>query len=329
MTVTTETRAPWSQLRLRQSAHLRDLLSETTFSIAQLIQPLFVVEDLAGSEPIPGLGHNARMGTAATLDRVSRDLDAGVTHFLVFAVPAAKRSHDLRFDHVRRATEAIKERFGDTLHLWVDICLCASTDHGHCAILDRDGRIDLSPTLDALASMARGVADAGADGVSPSDMMDGRTAYLRKTLDEHGHERVPIMSYSTKFASQLYGPFREAAGSAPQFGDRRHYQIDVRSRRDAIASSVRCAEEGADLLMVKPGMTSIDLIGPIAAATGRGVGAYQVSGEYGSLLALAEKGLVKLDAALLETWHVFRRAGAAYIITYGARDARAIGLGTP
>jgi len=327
MTVTTQTRAPWSQLRLRQSAHLRDLLSETTFSIAQLIQPLFVVENLSGTEPIPGLGDNARMGIEATLDQVSRDVDAGVTHFLLFAVPSAKRSHDLRFDHVRRATEAIKERFGDALHLWVDICLCASTDHGHCAILDRDGRIDLTPTLDALSTMARGVAEAGADGVSPSDMMDGRTAFIRKILDEHGHERVPIMSYSTKFASQMYGPFREAAGSAPQFGDRRHYQIDVRSRRDAIASSVRCADEGADLLMVKPGMTSIDLIGPIAAATGRAVGAYQVSGEYGSLLALSEKGLVKFDAALLETWHVFRRAGAAYIITYGARDARSIGFG--
>lgn len=327
MTVTAHTRAPWSQLRLRQSARLRDLLAETTFSIAQLIQPLFVVEDLPGSEPIPGLGENARMGTAAALDRVASDLDAGVTHFLLFAVPATKRPHDLRFDHVRRATEAIKERFGEALHLWVDLCLCASTDHGHCAILDRDGRIDLSPTLDALASMARGVADAGADGVSPSDMMDGRTAFIRRTLDEHGHERVPIMSYSTKFASQLYGPFREAAGSAPQFGDRRHYQIDVRSRRDAMASSVRCAGEGADLLMVKPGMTSIDLIGPIAAATGRAVGAYQVSGEYGSLLALSEKGLVRFDAALVETWHVFRRAGAAYIITYGARDARAMGFG--
>jgi porphobilinogen synthase len=169
-------------------------------------------------------------------------------------------------------------------------------------------------------------ADAGADGVSPSDMMDGRTAHLRAALDEHGHDRVPVMSYSTKFASQFYGPFREAAGSSPQFGDRRHYQIDVRARRDAIASSLRCADEGADLLMVKPGMTSIDLIAPIADATGLAVGAYQVSGEYAALLALAERGLVKFDAALLETWYVFRRAGAAYVITYGARQATRLGL---
>ena len=134
------------------------------------------------------------------------------------------------------------------------------------------------------------------------------------------------MSYSTKFASHFYGPFREAAGSAPQFGDRRHHQIDVRSRRDAIASSVRCANEGADLLMVKPGMTSLDLIGPIADATRKPVGAYQVSGEYAGLLALAEQGLASLDALLLETWLVFRRAGASFVITYGARDARAAGL---
>ncbi|MFI5177318.1 MAG: porphobilinogen synthase [Vicinamibacterales bacterium] len=327
MTVTTDTQAPWSQLRLRQSAHLRDLLAETTFSVAQLIQPLFVVEGLSGSEPIPGLGENRRMGDAALLERVARDLDAGVRHFLLFGVPASKRLHELRFDHVRRVVSAIKSQFGDALHLWADICLCASTEHGHCAILDDEGHIDLGRSLEALAAMALEVADAGVDGVSPSDMMDGRTAYLRAALDEAGHRHLPIMSYSTKFASKFYGPFREAAGSAPQFGDRRHYQIDVRSRRDAIASSVRCANEGADLLMVKPGLTSLDLILPIAQATGRAVGAYQVSGEYAGLVALAGQGLIDLNAALLETWHVFRRAGAAYIITYGARDARAIGLG--
>jgi porphobilinogen synthase len=326
MTVTTQTRAPWSQLRLRQSAPIRDLIAETTFSVDQLIQPLFVVENMTGSQPVPGLGDNARMGERETVEQVARDVDAGVRHFLLFSVPAAKRAHDLTFDHARRATDAIKQKFGDAVCLWVDICLCASTTHGHCAILDRAGKIELEPTLEALGSMAVSVADAGADGVSPSDMMDGRTARLRAALDERGHERVPVMSYSTKFASQFYGPFREAAGSAPQFGDRRHYQIDVRARRDAIASSVRCAQEGADLLMVKPGMTSIDLINPIVEATGRHVGAYQVSGEYAGLLALAERGLTNFDAALLETWHVFRRAGATFIITYGARQARKIGL---
>jgi porphobilinogen synthase len=157
-------------------------------------------------------------------------------------------------------------------------------------------------------------------------MMDGRTAWLRQSLDARGHQPVPIMSYSTKFASNFYGPFRDAAGSAPRHGNRAHYQIDVRSRTDAIGSSIRCADEGADLLMVKPGMTSLDLIAPIREATARPVGAYQVSGEYAGLCALGREGLADVDAALLETWHVFRRAGAAFIITYGARRAIAIGV---
>jgi porphobilinogen synthase len=292
-----------------------------------MIQPLFVVENLMASEPVKGLAENARHSVESVLDVVLRDQEAGVRHFLLFAVPALKRSRDLEFRHLRRTVSAIKQKFGESICLWVDICLCSSTDHGHCALLDRNGRIELGPTLDALAAAAIDVAGAGADGVSPSDMMDHRTAHIRAALDAAGHERVPIMSYSTKFASQMYGPFREAASSAPAFGDRRHYQIDVRSRSDAIASSIRCAGEGADLLMVKPGMTSIDLIKPIADATGRPVGAYQVSGEYASLVLLSEQGLTNFDAALLETWHVLRRAGAAYIITYGARHAKRLGLG--
>jgi porphobilinogen synthase len=316
----------WSRLRLRQSAHLRDLVAETTFSVAQLIQPLFVVEDLAGSELIGGLGDNARHGEASALESIARDLEAGVRHFLLFPVPAAKRDRALTFRHLARSVDAIKSRFGDALHLWVDICLCSSTAHGHCALLDEQGRIDLGSTLDALSQQAVDAAGAGADGVSPSDMMDGRTAHIRAALDAAGHGRVAIMSYSTKFSSQFYGPFRAAADSAPRFGNRRHYQIDVRARRDAIASSVRCADEGADLLMVKPAMTSLDLIRPIGDATGKGVGAYQVSGEFASLLALAERGFADFDLAYLETLHVLRRAGAAYIITYGARRARALGL---
>lgn len=319
------TAATWSRLRLRQTPLLRDLLAETTFSVAQLIQPIFVVEGLERPEPIAGLGDNALHNRTSILDAVARDVDAGVRHFLLFPVPDHK-SDAPEFSALASAVSAIKQRFGDALHLWVDICLCSWTSHGHCALLDGRGQIDLGPTLEALARSAVSAADAGADGVSPSDMMDGRVAAIRAALDARGHARVPIMSYSTKFASQFYGPFRDAADSAPQFGNRRHYQLDVRSRRDALGSSERCAREGADLLMVKPGMTSIDLIAPIAAATGLPVGAYQVSGEYGGLVTLAERGLLDFDAALVETWHVFRRAGAAYIITYGARRARALGL---
>ncbi|HUF23549.1 MAG TPA: porphobilinogen synthase [Vicinamibacterales bacterium] len=325
MSTTTSTRTPWSRLRMRQTAHLRDLSAETTFTTAHLIQPLFVVEDLDAPQPIPGLGDNARLGPAAAAETAARDVQAGVRHFLLFPVPAAKHARG-RSPHGARAAEAVKRAVGDAAHVWVDVCLCASTETGHCALVDARGRIDLDATLEALAASAVSMAEAGADGVSPSDMMDGRTARIRAALNEAGHGHVPIMSYSTKFASQMYGPFREAADSAPQFGDRRHYQIDVRSRTDAIASSRRCAAEGADLLMVKPGMSSIDLIGPIRDATGMPVGAYQVSGEYAGLTLLAERGLTNFDAALLETWHVFRRAGAAYLITYGARQAHRLGV---
>jgi porphobilinogen synthase len=319
--------ARWSQLRLRQSSHLRDLVAETTFTTAQFIQPVFVVEGLTGREPVPGLPDTYRLGPAEALDQIARDVDAGVRHFLLFAVPADKRDDRIDVGHAARTVAAIRRRFDDAICLWVDVCLCPLTTHGHCAILDEHDGIDLDRTLEALAGCAVAVAAAGADGVSPSDMMDGRTARIRAALDHAGHGRVPIMSYSTKFASSFYGPFRHAASSAPRFGDRRHYQIDVRARRDAIASSVRCAAEGADLLMVKPGLTSCDLIAPIGAATGKPVGAYQVSGEYAALAALAAQGLTDFDAALAETWQVLRRAGAAYIISYGARRARALGWG--
>jgi len=318
------TAARWSSLRLRQTAHLRDLCAETSFTIAHLIQPIFIVEGLESPEAIPGLDGNYRYGLNAALDAIAADCAKGVRHFLLFAVPS---STPMPFGiFAARTVDAIKRRFGGDLHLWVDICLCSSTGDGHCAIADSQQRIDLDATLGALEEMTLRVAGSGADGISPSDMMDGRTARLRAALDDRGHGAVPIMSYSTKFASRFYGPFRAAAGSAPRHGSREHYQIDVRSRTDAIGSSVRCANEGADLLMVKPGLTSLDLIGPIRDTTGRLVGAYQVSGEYAGLCALGRDGLADFDAALLETWHVFRRAGAAFIITYGARRAAALGV---
>lgn len=313
-------------MRLRGSQHLRDLCAETEFNRAQLIQPFFVVEGLGEDEPIAGLRGNVRHSVASALKQIEKDLADGVTQFLLFPVPAEKK--DDKFTHrlTRETISEIRRQFGNNLCLWIDTCLCSYTTHGHCAVMNDKG-IDLSATLDQLANSAVAFAEAGADGISPSDMMDGRVARIRTALDEKGFDLVPIMSYSTKFASNFYGPFRNAADSAPQFGDRRHYQLDVRNRTDAISASVRCAEEGADLLMVKPGMTSLDLIGPINRQTGRQVGAYQVSGEYAGLALLSEQGLIKFDEALLETWHVFKRAGAQYIITYGARYARRLGIG--
>jgi porphobilinogen synthase len=313
-------------MRLRGSQHLRDLCAETEFNRAQLIQPFFVVEGLTQDEPIAGLRGNVRHSVASALKQIEKDLADGVTQFLLFPVPAEKQDGNFTHRLTRETVSEIRRQFGNSLCLWIDTCLCSYTTHGHCAVMDDKG-INLSATLDELANSAVAFAEAGADGISPSDMMDGRVARVRAALDEKGFDLVPIMSYSTKFASNFYGPFRNAADSAPQFGDRRHYQLDVRNRTDAINASVRCADEGADLLMVKPGMTSLDLIRPINQKTVRQVGAYQVSGEYAGLALLADQGLIKFDEALLETWHVFKRAGAQYIVTYGARYARRLGIG--
>jgi porphobilinogen synthase len=313
-------------MRLRSSQHLRDLCAETEFNRAQLIQPFFVVEGLSHEEPIPGLRGNVRHNIPSALRQIEKDLNDGVTHFLLFPVPSEKKESGFDHQGTHETISQIRKQFGTSLCLWIDTCLCSYTTHGHCAVLDEKG-IRLEETLTELGNSAVAFAQAGADGISPSDMMDGRVARIRAALDENGFELVPVMSYSTKFASNFYGPFRAAADSAPQFGDRRHYQLDVRNRNDAIASSVRCAEEGADLLMVKPGLTSLDLIRPIHEAAGRQVGAYQVSGEYAGLSLLADQGLIKFEEALLETWHVFKRAGAQYVITYGARYAKGLGIG--
>jgi len=313
-------------MRLRASQHLRDLCAETEFNRAQLIQPFFVVEGLKSEEPIPGLRGNVRHNVTSALKQIEKDLAAGVTQFLLFPVPAEKKERAFAHDSTSKTISEIRRQFGDSLCLWVDTCLCSYTTHGHCAVLGDQG-INHAATLDELAKSATAFAEAGADGISPSDMMDGRVARIRAALDEKSFELVPIMSYSTKFASNFYGPFRNAADSAPQFGDRRHYQLDVRNRTGAINASRRCAEEGADLLMVKPGMTSLDLIRPVHEQTGLQVGAYQVSGEFAGLALLAEQGLIKFEEALLETWHVFKRAGAQYMITYGARYAKELGIG--
>lgn len=312
--------------RLRANNHIRDLAAETEFNSAQLIQPLFVVEGVAKEEAIPGLGETKRQSIEAALAQVERDLGRGVSQYILFPVPAQKRESNLSFDFGAKAVHEIKKRFQADVQLWVDTCMCSFTSHGHCCLFHVDGRPNHEATLAELARGALLYAESGANGISPSDMMDGRIAKIRSTLDKAGFDLVPIMSYSTKFASNFYGPFREAADSAPKFGDRRSYQIDVRNRSDALNASVRCAEEGADLLMVKPGMTSIDLIAPIRERTGLAVGAYQVSGEFAALTLLAEKNLIQFNGALVESWHVFKRAGAQFIITYGARYAKELGV---
>ncbi len=318
-------------MRLRKNKIIRDLCAETEFNSSQLIQPLFVVDGLKDDQEIPGLGATKRNSLESVYKQIESDLEQGVRQFILFHIPQEKGLNGFKTESSAKAIAGIKKRFGDSLFLWVDTCLCSSTSHGHCGVLKdqnalSDDAFDSVATLTELQNFAVGFTEAGADGVSPSDMMDGRVAAIRSALDEAKKELTPIMSYSTKFSSNFYGPFRVAADSAPQFGDRKQYQIDVRSRTDALSASRRCAQEGADLLMVKPGMTSIDLIKPIVDECQRPVGAYQVSGEYASLTLLAAKGLINYEQALLESLHVFKRAGAQFIITYGAREARKLGI---
>lgn len=305
--------------RLRANTRIRNLCAETEFQIEQLIQPLFAVQGLAKDEVIQGLRGVHRQGLDSLLQQIEKDLQKGVRHFILFPVPEQKSKAQVDLSFAKSAITAIKKRFAEEIFLWVDTCLCSSTTHGHCCIFNAKQQIDSEATLSELARMALAYAQAGADGISPSDMMDGRVGRIRETLDANEFTQIPVMSYSTKFASAFYGPFRNAANSSPQFGDRKQYQIDVRNRTDALNSSIRCAKEGADLLMVKPGMSSIDLIAPIQQATGLQVGAYQVSGEYAGLHYLAENGLLDFHGALFESWQVFKRAGAQFIITYGAR----------
>jgi len=312
--------------RLRATAALRDMVSEIGFGQSQLIQPLFLSEGAVKEEPIAGLPGTSRHTLASLLTQFEKDLSAGVRQFLLFPVPAHKSNRSFQAEFVGSALGQMRQRAGSDASIWVDTCLCSFTESGHCCVHDPRGNQDLAATHSALAVLGLTYVKAGADGISPSDMNDGRVAHLRGTLDKAGYDMAPIMSYSTKFASNFYGPFRDAADSAPQFGDRKSYQLDVRNRSDSLASSRRCAEEGADLLMVKPGQPSADLIRPIHEQTGLPVGAYQVSGEYTSLVLLAREKYVDFDAALLESWYNLRRAGASYIITYGARLARGLGL---
>jgi porphobilinogen synthase len=312
--------------RLRVTSALRDMVAEIGFGQSQLIQPLFLAEGVTQEEPLSGLPGTSRHTLASLLTQFEKDLSAGVRQFLLFPVPAHKSNRSFQAEFIGTAVSQMRQRAGDDAAIWVDTCICSFTETGHCCVHDSRGRQDLGATHSALEVLALTYVKAGANGIAPSDMNDGRVAHLRAALDKSGFDLAPIMSYSTKFASNFYGPFRDAADSAPQFGDRRGYQLDVRNRSDALASSRRCAEEGADLLMVKPGQPAADLIRTIHEQTGLPVGAYQVSGEYTSLVLLSREKFVDFDAALLESWYNLRRAGASYIITYGARLAQKLGL---
>jgi porphobilinogen synthase len=319
--------APLSLRRTRLNPHIRELTREIRVHRTQLIQPLFVVAGIDQREPVPGLNAVFRETPESLLHQIEQDVESGINKFLLFGVPGEKKRADFSHDFTVSQIEAIKKRFGAEVWLGTDVCLCSYTTHGHCGVLNDTGdHVINDATVEELAAAARAYAQAGADCVAPSDMMDGRVAAIRGALDAGGLDRTVIMSYSAKFHSSFYGPFRLAADSAPaeniQLKDRATYQIDPGRPGDALLSSERDDLEGADILMVKPGLPYLDVLAELSARIPKPWAVYQTSGEQAAIDVLADQNLLHRDAAQRETWTAFVRAGASMIITYAARRAR-------
>ncbi|HTX32939.1 MAG TPA: porphobilinogen synthase [Solirubrobacteraceae bacterium] len=316
---------PQTRLRRLRATHaLRGLVRETNLSPADFVYPLFVAHGIDRREPIaamPGVDH---LSIAHAVAEAGEAKQLGIPAVLLFGLPAAKDEEGSgAWDDegvVQLATRAIKEAHPELLVI-TDLCLCEYTTHGHCGAVRADGSVDNDATLELLARTATSQARAGADVIAPSDMMDGRVGFLRQALDEDGFSDTPILSYSAKFASAFYGPFREAADSTPAFGDRRSYQMDPANGNEAIRETKLDIDEGADIVMVKPALPYLDLIRRIKQDTEMPLAAYNVSGEYVMVKSAAAAGLLDERAAVLEILTSIRRAGADIVITYHAKDA--------
>ena len=310
--------------RLRATPGLRGLVRETDLRADRLVAPLVVSEAASAPEPVDAMPGVFRLPIAAAVERARTLAELGVGAVLLFGVPAEKDPEGSgAWDEqgpVQLAVRAIKDAVPRMVAI-TDVCLCEYTEHGHCGLIGSDGRIVNDATLELLARVAASHACAGADVVAPSDMMDGRVEAIRAELDGQGFAEVPILAYSAKFASAFYGPFREAAGSTPSFGDRRSYQMDPGNGREAVREALLDAAEGADLLMVKPALAYGDLIAAIKRETKLPVAAYNVSGEYVMVKAAAAAGHLDERAAVLEILTSLHRAGADLVITYHAEDA--------
>jgi porphobilinogen synthase len=311
--------------RLRRTNSLRELIRETELSPAHLVQPMFVVAGEGVREPIDSMPGIERFSISELVGEAAEIVDAGVRAVILFGIPASKdEAASGAYDEegvVQMAVRALKEAHPDLVVI-TDVCLCEYTSHGHCGVL-RDGEVDNDVTVELLARTAITHAEAGADAVAPSDMMDGRIGAIRAQLDELGHTSLPIIAYSAKYASAFYGPFRDAAESTPATGDRRGYQMDPANAAEAVREAKLDLDEGADMLMVKPATPYLDVVRRVKEATGAPVAAYQVSGEYAMLKAAADAGWIDERAAVLEALISIRRAGADVILTYFAKRAAA------
>ena len=308
--------------RLRRTPAVRRLIRETRVDPASLILPVFVDARVERPEPIASLAGHARWPASRVEEIAERAMRAGIGGLLLFGLPTAKDDRGTTAADpdgpVPRALRAIR---GADLALVADVCLCEYTTHGHCGVLDADGGVDNDATLPLLAGAAAAYARAGADVVAPSDMMDGRVAAIRASLDEDGRGDVAILSYAAKYASAFYGPFRDAAECAPAFGDRSGYQMDPPNRREALAEIATDIAEGTDLVMVKPAGPYLDVIAAARERFDVPIAAYQVSGEYAALQAAAACGWLDLERAARESLVAIARAGAGPIVTYFALDA--------
>jgi porphobilinogen synthase len=314
--------------RMRRSAALRDLVAETSVLARQLVMPHFVLPADKANEPIASMPDIFRTGVQDLLRAVESDHKLGVKSVLLFGTPSpgtkdatGSSAHDPN-GAIPRAVRALRGAFGNDLVIMTDVCLCAYTDHGHCGVLV-DGEVDNDRSLMPLAAMALAHAEAGVDLVAPSDMMDGRVGALRDALDADGHSGTGILAYAVKYASAYYGPFRDAADSSPQHGDRRGYQMDARNSAEAAREARLDESEGADMLMVKPALAYLDVIRHVRELTTLPLAAYNVSGEYSAVKAAAERGWLDEAAVVRENLHAMVRAGANIVISYHARAALA------
>jgi porphobilinogen synthase len=310
--------------RLRRSGPLRRAVRETRLAADDLVLPLFVGSGVTAPRPIPTLPGHCHHSTETALKECEELVGLGIPMILLFGLPASKDEAGSEAwapdGAVQRATTAIKERFGDELIVATDLCLCQYTSHGHCGILAGKD-VDNDATLEAYARVAISHAEAGADIVAPSGMMDGQVGVIRKALDGGGHQDTVILAYAAKMASAFYGPFRDAVDSSPGFGDRRAYQMDGANLEEAVRETWLDIEEGADIVMVKPAGPYLDVVAAVAAESPVPVAAYQVSGEFAMLKAAAERGWLDHDTAVLESLVSIRRAGAKLVISYLAKEA--------
>jgi len=310
--------------RMRRCETIRSMVRETHVSVKDLVYPMFVQPGNGIITEVPSMPNVYRYSVDKLLGAVEEVVSLGIPALLLFGIPEVKderaSSAYSKDGVVQRAVRQVKRSFGDDIIVITDVCLCSYTSHGHCGIVSEDGVVQNDATLEVLKMVALSHAEAGADIVAPSDMMDGRVGAIRRALDGAGYQDVPIMAYSAKYASAFYGPFREAAESTPQFGDRTTYQMAPTNVREALREVELDIVEGADIVMVKPALTYLDVLAKVKEAVRMPVAAYSVSGEYSMIKAAARMGWLDEKRTALEVLTAIKRAGADIIITYFAKD---------